>query len=209
MIVGFILDCYRHKWTTKNKTKTANSTNWHTKQSWTYQRTTVRYLTRKHNTTKHLHRTKRVTLCAVTWQQVLCEQLYTWKITSVLQSIQSRSYLSHYPAIVTAHYSNSSPCCKTFHVRQYTTLCRWWLAATYASCRGTVPSKHRSGPFKYEVVVEPVVKVRGARGGSPPCFDFGGVWPPLLESEPILPTAGPKLFNSTKNHNVRCRINKF
>jgi len=32
---------------------------------------------------------------------------------------------------------------------------------------------------------------------------------PLLESEPSLPTAGPKLLNSTKNHNVRCRINKF
>ena len=55
-----------------------------------------------------------------------------------------------------------------------------------------------------------VVKVREARGGlSPPCFDFGGVCPPLLESEPNLPTAGPKLLNSTKNHNVRCRINKF
>ena len=35
-----------------------------------------------------------------------------------------------------------------------------------------------------------VVKVRGARGGSAP----------LLESEPSLPTAGPKLLNSTKNH---------
>jgi len=51
-----------------------------------------------------------------------------------------------------------------------------------------------------------VVKVRGARGAQPPCFDFA---PPLLESEPSLPTAGPKLLNSTKNHNVRCRINKF
>ena len=57
--------------------------------------------------------------------------------------------------------------------------------------------------------VSTVVKVRGARGGSAPCFDFGGVCPPLLESEPSLPTAGPKLLNSTKNHNVRCRINKF
>jgi len=54
-----------------------------------------------------------------------------------------------------------------------------------------------------------VVKVRGARGAQPPCFDFGGVWPPLLESEPSLPTAGPKLLNSIKKHNVRRRINKF
>jgi len=54
-----------------------------------------------------------------------------------------------------------------------------------------------------------VVKVRGLGGAQPPCFDFGGVYPPLLESEPSLPTAGPKLLNSTKNHNVRCRINKF
>ena len=54
---------------------------------------------------------------------------------------------------------------------------------------------------------EAVVKVRGAQ--PPPCFDFGVVWPPLLESEPSLPTAGPKLLNSIKNHNVRCRINKF
>ena len=46
-------------------------------------------------------------------------------------------------------------------------------------------------------------------GAQPPCFDFGGVCPHLLESEPSLPTAGPKLLNSTKNHNVRCRINKF
>jgi len=54
----------------------------------------------------------------------------------------------------------------------------------------------------------PVVKVRGARGGglSPPASTLP---PPLLESEPSLPTAGPKLLNSTKNHNVRCRINKF
>ena len=51
-----------------------------------------------------------------------------------------------------------------------------------------------------------VVKVRGARGGSAPLLR---IWPPLLESEPSLPTAGPKLLNSTKNHNVRCRINKF
>jgi len=50
-----------------------------------------------------------------------------------------------------------------------------------------------------------VVKVRGG-GLSPPCFDFA---PRLLKSEPSLPTAGPKLSNSTKNHNVRCRINKF
>ena len=40
----------------------------------------------------------------------------------------------------------------------------------------------------------------GGLGGlsPPPCFDFGGVCPPLLESEPSLPTAGPKLLNSTK-----------
>ena len=60
------------------------------------------------------------------------------------------------------------------------------------------------------VKLKAVVKVgRGLGGLSPPCFDFGGVCPPLLESEPSLPTAGPKLLNSTKNHNVRCRINKF
>jgi len=59
------------------------------------------------------------------------------------------------------------------------------------------------------IVTQPVVKVRGLGGSAPPCFDFGGVCPPLLESEPSLPTAGPKLLNSTKNHNVRCRINKF
>ena len=57
----------------------------------------------------------------------------------------------------------------------------------------------------YDNPQSPVVKVRGL-GGSAPCFDFA---PPLLESEPSLPTAGPKLLNSTKNHNVRCRINKF
>ena len=52
----------------------------------------------------------------------------------------------------------------------------------------------------------PVVKVRGGVGGlSPPASTLA----PLLESEPSLPTAGPKLLNSTKNHNVRCRINKF
>jgi len=62
---------------------------------------------------------------------------------------------------------------------------------------------------RVRAVSQPVVKVRGARGAQPPRFDFGGVWPPLLESEPSLPTAGPKLLNSTKNHNVRCRINKF
>ena len=55
-----------------------------------------------------------------------------------------------------------------------------------------------------------MVKVRGARGLSPPAStlaEFGP--PPLLESEPSLPTAGPKLLNSIKNHDVRCRINKF
>ena len=50
-----------------------------------------------------------------------------------------------------------------------------------------------------------VVKVRGARGLSPPASTLA----PLLESEPSLPTAGPKLLNSTKNRNVRYRINKF
>ena len=58
------------------------------------------------------------------------------------------------------------------------------------------------------VQVDPVVKVRGLGGLSPPAStlaEFG----PLLESESGLPTAGPKLLNSTKNHNVRCRINKF
>ena len=55
-----------------------------------------------------------------------------------------------------------------------------------------------------------VVKVRGLGGAQPPppastLAEFG----PLLESEPSLPTAGPKLLNSTKNHNVHCRINKF
>jgi len=56
-----------------------------------------------------------------------------------------------------------------------------------------------------------VVKVRGARGGSaPPLLRlWRSLAPPLLESEPSLPTAGPKLLNSIKNHNVRCRINKF
>ena len=58
----------------------------------------------------------------------------------------------------------------------------------------------------YDHTVASVVKVRGARGGSAPLLRLG---PPLLESEPSLPTAGPKLLNSTKNHNVRCRINKF
>ena len=55
----------------------------------------------------------------------------------------------------------------------------------------------------FPVRVRPVVKVRGAQ--PPPA----STWAPLLESEPSLPTAGPKLLNSTKNHNVRCRINKF
>ena len=46
----------------------------------------------------------------------------------------------------------------------------------------------------------------GVLGGlSPPASTLA----PLLESEPSLPTAGPKLLNSIKNHNVRCRINKF
>jgi len=57
---------------------------------------------------------------------------------------------------------------------------------------------------------DPVVKVRGLGGAQPPppastLAEFG----PLQESEPSLSTAGPKLLNSTKNHNVRCRINKF
>jgi len=42
-----------------------------------------------------------------------------------------------------------------------------------------------------------VVKVRGLGGAQPPAStlaEFG----PLLESEPSLPTAGPKLLNSTK-----------
>jgi len=63
----------------------------------------------------------------------------------------------------------------------------------------------RAGPKQ---ALAPVVKVRGVGGLSPPAStlaEFG----PLLESEPSLPTAGPKLLNSTKNHNVRCRINKF
>jgi len=57
----------------------------------------------------------------------------------------------------------------------------------------------------------PVVKVRGAKGGSahPLASTLAEFAPPLLESEPSLPTAGPKLLNFTKNHNVRCRINKF
>jgi len=61
------------------------------------------------------------------------------------------------------------------------------------------------------IVTQPVVKVRGVRGGSapPPASTLAVFAPPLLESEPSLPTAGPKLLNSTKNHNVRCRINKF
>ena len=55
-----------------------------------------------------------------------------------------------------------------------------------------------------------VVKVRGAMGGSaPPASTLAEFGPPLLESEPSLPTAGPKLLNSTKYHNVCCRINKF
>ena len=56
----------------------------------------------------------------------------------------------------------------------------------------------------------PVVKVRGGvRRGSAPLLRLWRSLAPLLESEPSLPTAGPKLLNSTKNHNVRCRINKF
>ena len=55
------------------------------------------------------------------------------------------------------------------------------------------------------------LKWGGLGGLSPPpastLAEFGT--PPLLESEPSIPTAGPKLLNSTKNHNVRCRINKF
>ena len=61
-------------------------------------------------------------------------------------------------------------------------------------------------------VAKPVVKVGGVRGLSPPALTLAEFAPPLLESEPSLPTAGPKLLNSTKNHNVRCslcRINKF
>jgi len=57
--------------------------------------------------------------------------------------------------------------------------------------------------------IEPVVKVRGARGLSPSASTLAEFAPPLLESEHSLPTAGPKLLNSIKNHNVRCRINKF
>jgi len=71
--------------------------------------------------------------------------------------------------------------------------------------------------YMYSVIVfffkfTSVVKVRGARGGSaPPASTSAPLLRlgPLLESEPSLPTAGPKLLNSTKNHNVRCRINKF
>jgi len=55
-----------------------------------------------------------------------------------------------------------------------------------------------------------VVKVKGGRGGlTPPLLRLWRSLAPLLESEPSLSTAGPKLLNSTKNHNVRCRINKF
>ena len=55
-----------------------------------------------------------------------------------------------------------------------------------------------------------VVKLRGARGGSaPPASTLAEFGPPLLESELSLPIAGPKLLNSIKNNNVRCRINKF
>jgi len=54
-----------------------------------------------------------------------------------------------------------------------------------------------------------VVKVRGARGGLSPLLRLWRSLAPLLESEPSLPTAGPKLSNSTKINNVRCRINKF
>ena len=40
-------------------------------------------------------------------------------------------------------------------------------------------------------------------------LENGGKLCAMYESEPSLPTAGPKLLNSTKNHNVRCRIKKF
>ena len=66
------------------------------------------------------------------------------------------------------------------------------------------------GQGSWNVQLYPVVKVRGATGGSaPPLLRLWQSLAPLLESEPSLPTAGPKLLNSTKNHNVRCRINKF
>ena len=55
-----------------------------------------------------------------------------------------------------------------------------------------------------------VVKVRGLGGGSaPPASTLAEFGPPAVSghrkipAEPSLPTAGPKLFNSTKNHNVR------
>ena len=43
----------------------------------------------------------------------------------------------------------------------------------------------------------PVVKVRGLGGAQPPLLRlWRSLAPPLLESEPSLPTAGPKLLNS-------------
>ena len=65
------------------------------------------------------------------------------------------------------------------------------------------------GPSRRRLTSDSVVKVRGARGGSAPLLRIWRSLAPLLESEPSLPTAAPKLLNSIKNHNVRCRINKF
>ena len=81
--------------------------------------------------------------------------------------------------------------------------------ATHSSMRHASTLKTYISILIHTTAILAVVKVRGARGGSAPLLRLWWSLAPLLESEPSLPTAGPKLLNSTKNHNVRCRINKF
>ena len=83
-----------------------------------------------------------------------------------------------------------------------TKILRMFLDGTVLSCLAGGVSRVGSTARRVRSV-SGLVKVSG--GSAPPA----STWAPLLESEPSLPTAGPKLLNSTKNHNVRCRINKF
>jgi len=83
------------------------------------------------------------------------------------------------------------------------------LSVTYLLFSSFTPLNSNHALTAHRRRLEAVVKVRGAMGGSAPLLRLWRSLAPLLESEPSLPTAGPKLLKSTKNHNVRCRINKF
>jgi len=91
---------------------------------------------------------------------------------------------------------------------------RWATPHTQQSHGGRPRAQHRHTPDAprphQERSTAPTHQQWLKWGGSSPLLRlWRSLPPPLLESEPSLPTAGPKLLNSTKNHNVRCRINKF